>query len=100
MKRIIECTKQEVISLIKESQNVDEVIINESLSSGKNYVEAICQVIHVDFPITYATNNKIAAIKKLREYVPGLGLCESKAAVENPQKAIETYLRTRSYFTY
>ena len=94
MKTIIQCTKEEAITIIKEAKQVDEVVISEGTSAfcTGNYVEALSRIIYVDFPVTYTTHNKIAAIKKLRGYV-NLGLFEAKVAVENPLKAIEYYLR-------
>ena len=75
----------------------DITIIGDTQSNGMNYVEAISRIIYVDFPQTYQTNQKIAAIKKLREYVSGLGLAEAKVAVEQPFEAIKCYLQYGKY---
>ena len=71
----------------------DITIVGDTQSTGMNYVEAINRIMYIDFPQTYNSNNKIAAIKKLREYVHGLGLVEAKTAVEKPFDAITNYLR-------
>jgi hypothetical protein len=63
-----------------------------------NYVEAICRV-KMEFP-GYRSEQKIAAIKRLRELVPGLGLGDAKVAIENVESAIVCYLSTGQIFTY
>jgi hypothetical protein len=72
---------------------VSEVIIEKDGYGGTNYIEAILRVIRIHYPKTYLSNDKIAAIKKLRELVTGLGLAEAKAAVERPEDAINFYLK-------
>ena len=71
----------------------DVTIVGDTQSTGMNFVEAINRIMYIDFPQTYNSNNKIAAIKKLREYVHGLGLAEAKNAVEKPYETITNYLR-------
>lgn len=52
-----------------------------------NYGAALEQALR-EFP---GMGNKIAAIKRMRELCPGLGLAEAKAAVENPIRALEFF---------
>lgn len=56
------------------------------------YCDAIRQVTK-EFP-RYFGNQKISAIKRLRELVPGLGLYEAKVAIESPNDAIGYWVRT------
>ena len=68
--------------------------------AGANYVESILRVRR-EFPNCHvggANNNKIPAIKRLRE-LTGIGLAEAKYAVERPEDAIDTWLRYGKYLT-
>ena len=65
---------------------------------GENYVESIHRVQYL-CP-NYNSNQKIEAIKKLRELVPGLGLADAKQAVENPQEAIQHWIRHGNFYKY
>lgn len=61
-----------------------------------NYVEALHRVMY-EFP-RHLTDQKIQAIKRLRELVPGIGLADSKYAIENVNEAIKCFIRTGNYY--
>lgn len=79
----------------------DVVIETETPNATGNYIEGICRVRH-EFPNAHQpsvnSNNKIPAIKRLRE-LTGIGLSEAKHAVERPDEAITTWLRYGKYLT-
>ena len=89
----ITLSQTEAEDLIKNFKEVDVVTITNT-TENTGFVEGILRVTRIDFPYTYQTNEKIVAIRRLREYVKGLGLGDAKYAVENPDKAILDYLRT------
>ncbi len=49
-----------------------------------------------DFPY-WATNQKIAAIKRMRELLPAMGLWEAKVTMEQPAKALAYYRKNGNY---
>lgn len=99
MKTIVTCNKTEAADLLKKFLNyADDVhIIDETpaLGAEMNIIEAIYRVTRIDFPNTYLTNQKIAAIKRLREYMPSLTLSDAKYIVENPESSCVTWCRSK-----
>ena len=94
MKIQLTCTQTEAIQLIKQyKSDVDDVVIVSDGQSYMGYAQAILRVTRIEFP-NYMTNEKISAIKRLRELVAGLGLADAKAAIENVNNAILHYLKT------
>ena len=61
-----------------------------------NYIEGLHRAMY-ECP-RYNSDQKIMAIKRLRELVPGLGLAEAKLAIENPQPAIAHFLRHGTFY--
>jgi hypothetical protein len=67
---------------------IEPAIVN--LTPGTlTYVQGLDQAL-AEFP-AYRSNQKIAAIKRMRELVTGLGLAEAKFAIENPITARQHY---------
>jgi len=66
-------------------------------SPSMNFVEAVLRVTKIDFPGNSILNNKILAVKKLREYVKDIGLLDAKCAVENPERSIMKYLSAGTF---
>lgn len=73
--------------------DLTDITIDDSplLCGVMNPVEAIMRVTTIEYP-NYLTNQKIPAIKKMREYHGDLGLAEAKYCVEHPAQAIHYYL--------
>ncbi len=105
MKTTLTCTVTEAAAELKKHlTGIDEVVITNlpqtSIADGSsvvrcnNYVEELLRVTRILFPVTHLTHNKFAAIKEFRSRIDGLGLGEAKHAIEQPDKAIEHYLRT------
>ena len=72
------------------SLSAEDVTIETTPAAGGNYIESICRVRR-EFPTAHQpglNNNKIPAIKRLRE-LTGIGLAEAKHAVERPDEAID-----------
>jgi ribosomal protein L7/L12 len=61
-----------------------------------NYIEGIHRAMYEN--PRYATDQKIQAIKRLRELVPGMGLAQAKMAIENTQAAIAHFIRNGSFY--
>jgi ribosomal protein L7/L12 len=61
-----------------------------------NYVEGIHRAMYEN--PRYNSDQKIAAIKRLRELVPSMGLVEAKTAIENPQAAIAHWLKSGTFY--
>lgn len=82
-------TQADLEKLIKESFKIDGACEIQFVGEGEsysNYSAGLSQVIKL-YP-RYLTDQKIQAIKRLRELVPGLGLGDAKTAVENAKEAI------------
>ena len=89
----------EAKKLIREKLELSqEVEIVLETHEDSLYVKGIKSVVTV-FP-NHLFSEKIPAIKKLRELVPGLGLADAKVAVENPQKAIDNFVATGEVLHY
>jgi ribosomal protein L7/L12 len=94
----ITCTVTEAQEFIAKYKAVDSVTISDPVRQGMSFVEAMLRITRIENGsngVVYA-NQKIPAIKRLREYVPELGLAEAKNAIENPEKAIDHFLRNGS----
>jgi hypothetical protein len=96
MRMTLHCSQREAQDIIKAAKGVDEVLIEDGVCGMNGYIESILHITHILFPGASINTNKITAIKKLREMVSGLGLAESKIAIEQPDKAIEHWLRYKS----
>lgn len=91
MRTIVYLKMDEAMQKLQSVLNADEVVIESNEKpAGMDYALAILRVRRM-FP-KMAGQDKIPAIKKLREMVAGLGLAEAKAAVERPDDAINFYL--------
>jgi ribosomal protein L7/L12 len=97
MKTILELTLNEASTVICDAKGVDSVRFTDATSvpvspTGMNFVEAVMRVTQIEYPPSRIATYKIAAIKRLRELVPSLGLADAKYAVETPHAEIEKYL--------
>ena len=83
----IKITYEDAVNFIKNNMNgVSAVEIEQPIVvQGMNYLQGLNQALN-EFP-AYRSNQKISAIKRMRELVAGLGLAEAKYAVENPDEA-------------
>ena len=101
MKMTLQVTIDEAKSLIKEYKTeVDDVIIVDNVSTiNNNYINQLLYVTRIEYPTTYLTSNKIAAIKSFRSRIPNLSLVSAKNSIENVDKAIEFFLRTGQYYS-
>ena len=83
----IKITYEDAVNFIKNNMTgVTGVEIEAAVMvQGMNYLQGLNQALN-EFP-AYRSNQKISAIKRMRELVAGLGLAEAKYAVENPERA-------------
>jgi len=99
MKVIVTQTDLEKMIRGKFAADVTDLVVvfegTPSLIQG-NYVESIHRVMY-EFP-RHTIDQKISAIKRLRELVPGMGLAEAKMAMENTNAAIAFFIRNGSFY--
>jgi len=90
----IKITYEDAVNFIKSNMaGVTGVEIEAAVMvQGMNYVQGLDQAIK-EFP-AFRSNQKISAIKRMRELVAGLGLAEAKYAIENPAYAREEWNRS------
>lgn len=83
-----------VVEIVPDSQPVDTV------GRGMNHLEAYATIIGT-YGESRFSNNKIAAIKKLRELINGLGLAEAKYIIEaTPSNVLSYYYRNNELHGY
>lgn len=100
-------TKMDILNLVNNTYKTNlalhELEIQDYVPADSVYVtgiKAVCAEFSGNGTLCVAYDKKIAAIKKLRELVPGLGLADAKAAVENVAAAIQYNLATGQVYQY
>ena len=94
MKTTLNLSKFEAEAIICESRNVDVVVID--VTPVGNFLESLLRITRIQFP-QHRSDQKINAIKSLRDANPGMGLAEAKFSVERPEDAINHWLRYGRY---
>lgn len=78
----ITLSMDEITTLVRAQYNAPDAEVCVTKKRIRNFPTGF-PAFEAEFGTSMTTHNKIAAIKRLREIVPGLGLAGAKYAVEN-----------------